>query len=145
MIDITFVLIGIVVLFALFIVLRSIFSLKVCALCGAVSLTWIVLLVLLYLDYEINPVLTGLLMGGSIVGVLYLLEEKLSEKYQIFKLPFFLTLISLAYFIIMQTIFVNTVSVILSIWLLAVFIHAGRQTKSLKVLGRKIIECCKNW
>jgi len=145
MIDITLAFVGIVVLFAIFIALRTIFSLKVCALCGAVSLTWITLLVLIYLDYEISLVFTGLLMGGSVVGVMYLLEQKLPEKYQLFKLPFFLTLISLAYFILEQVFFISMVAITLLLWLFATSIHIGRNVKSLGILGQKIIECCKNW
>lgn len=145
MIDVTLTLIGIVILFALFILVRSISSLKVCALCNAVFVTWITLLILLYLDYKINLVFTGLLMGGSIVGVMYLLEQKISKKYQLFKLPFFVTLVSLAYFFLEKNIFIGPIIITLLLWLIITLIHKGKNIKSFQVLGRKIIECCKNW
>jgi hypothetical protein len=145
MIDVTLVFIGLVTLFAIFIALRSTFSLKICALCGAVSFSWAVLLILFYLKQEIDPVLIALLIGGSIVGFMYVLEQRLSEKYQLFKLPFFLTLISVAYFILERNVILNTVIVILLIWIFITFIHLGQNIKKLGILGKKIIECCKNW
>jgi hypothetical protein len=145
MIDITFVIIGIVILFSIFIGLRSLSSLKICALCGAVSVSWIILLTLFYFKYEIDPVIIGLLIGGSTVGLIYILEQKLPEEYQLFKLPFYLTLISLSYFILEKSLIISTVIALSIIWLFTAVIYTGRRTKSLKELGRKIIECCKNW
>jgi len=89
MMDIVFIFLAITVLFALLIGLRSLFNLKICALCGAVSATWIVLLVMFYTGIFNNPIILGILMGGSVVGTMYLLEQKLPERFQIFKLPFF--------------------------------------------------------
>lgn len=145
MMDITFIFLAITILFALLIGLRSLLDLKICALCAAVSATWIVLLVMFYAGIFNNPILLGILMGGSIVGAMYLLEQKLSEQFQIFKLPFFLTFVSVAYFAILQS-FVFEVAIIPALlWILMGVIHAGRNIASLKTLGTKIIECCKNW
>ena len=80
MMEITYIFLAITILFALLIELRSLFDLKICALCAAISTTWIVLLVMLYVGIFNNPILLGILMGGSIVGAMYLLEQKLSEK-----------------------------------------------------------------
>ena len=145
MIDITFVVVGIIVLCAVFILLRSVFSLQICALCGAVSLAWITLLILLYMGFEIDPLLIGILMGGSIVGFMYILEQKLPEKYQLFRVPFFLTLVSSVYFILERKIFMDTVSVVSLVWLFTLIIHTKQHTEKIRMLKRKIIECCKNW
>lgn len=145
MTDITLILIGITILFAVFITFRPFFSMKVCALCGAVSLTWITLLFLFYLKYAIDPVFIGILMGGSVVGSMYLLEQKLPEKYQLFKLPYFLTFISVAYFLLAKTVSIEVVSIILFVWLFMILIYAGGRVEKLKTVGRKIIECCRNW
>jgi len=145
MIDTTLVLIGITVLFALLIAFRSVFSLKVCALCGAVSVTWLTLLILFYLDYVIDPVLVALLIGGSVVGSMYLLEQKLPEKYQLFKLPYFLMFVSLAYFVVTKSMSVSVMVLLGVVWLIALLIHVGGRVEKLKIVGRKIIECCKNW
>jgi len=145
MINITLVLIGITILFALLIAFRSVFSLKVCALCGAVSVTWLTLLILFYLDYVIDPVLVALLMGGSVVGSMYLLEQKLPEKYQLFKLPCFLMFVSLAYFVVTKSTSVSVMVLLGVVWLIALLIHVGGRVEKLKIVRRKIIECCKNW
>lgn len=145
MIDITLVFIVIVVLFGLFMVGRSVAQAKVCALCGATVVTWVVLLGLLYGGYAISPTLLGLLIGGSVVGVMYWLESKLAEKYQLFKLPFFLTLMALAYFVLEQVVLIEVGLVVGLLWLLALLVYVGRDTKNLKMLSRKLIECCKNW
>ncbi|MEX0931880.1 MAG: hypothetical protein WDZ88_03975 [Candidatus Paceibacterota bacterium] len=145
MIDITLVLVGITILFAVFIALRTVFSLNICALCGAVFLVWLTLLVLFYLDYAIDPVLVALLMGGSIVGSMYLLEQKLKEEYQLFKLPYYLTLVFIVYTMLVNKIYVGAVVVFGLVWLVTFLIHVSGSTGKLKAVGRRIIECCKNW
>jgi len=143
--DVALIFLAITVLFALLVGLRSLFNLKICALCGAVSSTWIVLLVMFYVGLFNNPVLLGILMGGSIVGAMYLLEQKLPEHFQIFKFPFFLTFVSATYFVILQSFAFEAVVVPFLLWVCMGAIYAGRNSNSLKTLGRKIIECCKNW
>lgn len=145
MIDIVFIFLAITVLFTLLIGLRSLFNLKICALCGAVFSTWIVLLVMFYVGIFNNPVLLGILMGGSVVGTMYLLERKFPERFQIFKLPFFLTLVSLTYSVLVRSFAFEAVTISVLLWVLIGVIHASRNTATLKALRKKIIECCKNW
>ena len=145
MIELSTALLGITVLFAVFLVLRSLFSLKVCALCAAVATTWIILIVLFYLGTTINLTLVGILMGGSVVGVMYLLEQKLPADFIIFKLSFFLTLITIAYFVLEKNIDYKGLITLASIWVLSFVVYANRNTGKFKSIGRKIIECCKNW
>lgn len=145
MITLPFVLTSIIVFFAAFLLLRSFASLKLCALCGAVSLTWIILLVLFYLRTAIDPVLIGVLMGGSVVGLMYLLEQKLPEKYQLFKLPFFLTLVALVYGLLDKSFSGQALLILGVIWILAGIVYAGRHVDVFKSLSKKIIDCCKNW
>ena len=145
MMDVALIFLAITVLFVLLVGLRSLFNLKICALCGAVSSTWIVLLVMFYVGLFNNPVLLGILMGGSIVGAMYLLEQKLPEHFQIFKFPFFLTFVSATYFVILQSFAFEAVVVPFLLWVCMGVIYAGRNNNSLKTLGRKIIKCCKNW
>jgi len=143
--DVAFIFLAITVLFVLFVGLRSLLSLKICALCGAVSFTWIILLAMFYIGIFNNPVLLGILMGGSIVGAMYVLEQKLPERFQIFKLPFFLTLVFATYFAILQSFAFEVAVIPFLLWVTMGVIYTGRNINSLKTLGRKIIECCKNW
>lgn len=145
MMDIFFIFLAITVLFALLVGLRSLFNLKICALCGAVSTTWIVLLVMFYGSVFNDSIILGVLMGGSVVGAMYLLEQKLPEHFQIFKLPFFLTFVSVAYLALMRSFTIEVVVIPVLLWVCMGAIYAGRNIASLKTLGRKIIECCKNW
>ena len=48
---------------------------KVCAICVAVSLTWFILLGLWLFGYEVSPLFVGVLMGMSITGFMYRLED----------------------------------------------------------------------
>ena len=145
MIEFSTVLLGITVLFAVFLVLRSLFSVKVCALCAAVATTWIILVVLFYLGTNINLTLVGILMGGSVVGVMYLLEQKLPADFLIFKLSFFLSLVTIVYFILERSVSYRGLMVVASVWILSFVIYANRNTGKFRSIGTKTIECCKNW
>ena len=139
------VLISLLLIFGIVLLLRSFLSLQVCALCVAVSATWIVLLVLFYTGTSIDPVLVSILMGGSIVGSLYLLEEKLPEKYHIFRLPFFLTLVSLGYFVVTAATALTPILIVLAIWFLSAVLFFWRHQPGVNKVVKKIINCCKNW
>lgn len=138
-------LLGIATLFVLLLFVRSVSSFRVCALCAAVSITWVTLLALLYAGVSIDPTLLGILMGGSVVGGMYLLEDKLPERYQVFRLPFFLTFVALSYFAIATTIELGPVLIVLFIWLLAACLFYWRHRPGVSRAVKKIIQCCKNW
>ena len=72
MITLLYTLIGLTVLFLIFLGVREWSGFKVCALCAAVSTTWLILLAWWGLGGGVDPLLIGILMGGSAVGVLYL-------------------------------------------------------------------------
>ncbi|MDO8514012.1 MAG: hypothetical protein Q7S50_00540 [bacterium] len=50
---------------------------KVCPVCAGVFLTWVWLLGAYFLGYQIALVVPALLMGGSVVGIVYQVEKKL--------------------------------------------------------------------
>lgn len=53
---------------------------NLCAICVAVSLTWVILLFLWFFDYEVSEAPIGILMGMSISGLMYKLEEVYKNK-----------------------------------------------------------------
>ena len=53
---------------------------KICPICVLVSATWIILLVLRYVGYNVNESLIAMLMGGSAVGISYVLANTLSAR-----------------------------------------------------------------
>ena len=77
-------LIGIFVLFVLFASVRGTvykrFGFKFCAICAAVSLTWIGLLIAKLSGWQIDTLLLGILMGESITGIMYLFENTAKKK-----------------------------------------------------------------
>lgn len=57
-------------------VLKKAFGFKLCAICSACSLTWITLLLFRQFKViEIDNTLIGVLMGGSVVGIMFELQE----------------------------------------------------------------------
>ncbi len=147
MVTFSSILIALTVLFVFYIVLRFALKLKVCALCATVSSTWLGLLVMKLSGFEIDPLIIGILMGGSAVGIMYLLEQKMSEEYSILKFPFLLTLFTFTYIVLGD--FKEgplTYLIILLLWIvfLTVFLTRGK-TGVFRDIGKKLIECCKNW
>jgi len=140
-------LVALTILFVFYIVLRFALKLKVCALCAAVSTTWLGLLVMKLSGFDVDPLIISILMGGSAVGIMYLLEKKMPEKYGILKFPFLLTLFAFTYIILTDfkegpLIYL----IILSLWIvfLTVFLTTGK-IGVFKNIGKKLVECCKNW
>lgn len=52
----------------------------VCAICVAVSLTWLSMLVMWFFNFAISLVSLGILMGMSITGIMYKLEDLYKKK-----------------------------------------------------------------
>ena len=81
---ILYVLLSIILFYFLFALLKDfiyrVIKIKICAICGAVSLTWIILLILKFIGYEIESLLLGILLGQSVVGIMYYLEDKIKNK-----------------------------------------------------------------
>lgn len=88
----------------LFIAIISIFSLAfvavvlnkiirrnlVCPICAGVSGTWLWMLAARALGYGIDVLIAGILMGGSVVGIAYQIDKRLTDmtKSVIFKMLF---------------------------------------------------------
>ena len=146
MISLTIVLVALAVLFVIFLGARSVMGFKVCALCASVSSTWILLLILMWSGSSVDPLLIGVLMGGSVVGLMYLLEEKVPKRYLVFKFPFVLTLFALVYLVLSNHLFSPSAYVVLLFfWIVFVTFFLYRGDKSLSGVVKKIVECCKNW
>jgi hypothetical protein len=119
---------------------------NMCVICGAVVLTWVTLLVLLWLGKFENKVLLALLMGESTLGVFYLVESQVRSNLKLFRLPFLLTLITIAYSVIMMPSDLLDVLIFLSIlWILFSLIYFYRGNGKVGTLLKKLVECCKKW
>ena len=78
---------ALITIFVLFVLFASMggpiykrFGFKVCAICAAVSLTWIGLLTAKLSGWQIDTLLLGILMGESITGIMYLFENIAKKK-----------------------------------------------------------------
>src|SRR3989344_7349181 len=51
----------------------------ICPICAGVFLTWVGLIIAYTIGYQIDLIIPALLMGGSVVGVVYQLEKKFRD------------------------------------------------------------------
>ena len=144
---ISFVFLLILVYFSLFMLLRSFTGWHFCVLCASVSTTWVSLLVLYWPKrFDALP-LIAVLTGGTVVGIYYLVEQKTPDAFHVFRLPFFLTLLLLAYLIlgVVGEAILLSVLFLIVLWLLFGGIYVYQHNPKVKGLATRLIECCKNW
>lgn len=126
---------------------QKITGIKLCAICAAVSCTWLVLIFLYFTKGNIDPLILGILMGGSVVGAMYYLSSKLPEKYQLLKFPFLLS----AFWIVFKIIrgaegdILKEIFFMGTVWVVFGIIFILYDSDRLKEAGKRLIECCKNW
>lgn len=142
------ILIGITALFFILLVFKQFLNKKnkFCVICASISLSWLVLLCLYYLNLFDNILIISILIGTSITGIYYLVESKVKEKIKIFRLPFLMTLIFIGYNLVNG--FYAKIDVwmfILSIWVLFFIFYIYSNNKKIGSFANKLIECCKKW
>lgn len=138
--------VSIVSLFAVGLLIKKYVKLSFCTMCVSVSLTWIGLLVLNMVGIDIPDVLIALLMGQSVVGLLYLLEKKVPDEYHVFRIPFLLSMTYVAYIIVEGKID-NWISIIflLVLWIICILLYVVQKKGKLKDMVEHIIACCRDW
>jgi|SRR3989344_3123941 len=115
-----------------------------CAICGAVSLTWLALLALYWLGIFQNKIIIALLLGGSIVGIFYLVERKVRERLKIFRLPFLLTLIFLAYLLLEIPKDIIADAIFLAVlWGVFILIYLYQGNRKIRGIAKNLIKCCR--
>ncbi|MBI4049658.1 MAG: hypothetical protein HY395_02465 [Candidatus Doudnabacteria bacterium] len=54
---------------------------QICPICAGVSLTWLISLILNYTtNYQVEPLILGMLMGGSVVGFSYTFDYRVTKS-----------------------------------------------------------------
>ncbi len=119
---------------------------RFCAICAAVSLTWIALLIPYWSGLFRDGILVALLLGQTILGVFYLVEKKVPEKLLVFRLPFLLTLIALGYSLLVPV--GGSVWIVLFIailWTVFILFYASKKNKVMGSFVKRMVKCCKEW
>lgn len=125
---------GIILLFFLLLLIKSISKKEFCVICASISLTWLGLLL-----SSSNKIFIALLMGQTILGIYYFLEK----RFPIFRLPIILTLTFLGYALLSYDI--SAWWIILILWLTFLFISLYKKNTKINKIINKLIQCCKNW
>ncbi|GBD34785.1 hypothetical protein HRbin35_00536 [bacterium HR35] len=139
--EVFIIFLSIPIFFILVLFFNSIFKKNICAVCGAISLAWLLFLILYYFGYFKNQIILSLLIGGTVSGIFNLLKEKL----RIFKLPFILTLFAFAYFLLVKNINFYVLYFLLFLWIIFGLIYIFSKKQNLQSILQKLFECCKNW
>ena len=150
MTNILFVLLGITVLFFILLGVKELLSRKLkenfCVICAAVSISWVTLLVLYWLNIFNNQVILALLIGESTVGIFYLADARAKDDFKIFRLPFLLTLIAIGYsLIVVPDDFIGIIAFLLILWLLFILLFFYRNNRRINSFIKKLLECCRKW
>lgn len=139
--------VAITAIFVAVLVLKKLTNSPICAICAGVSLTWITLLISYWLDwFAVNPILIAVLMGQSVVGLYYLLERKLKERWHVFRLPFLLSGTLTVYLLLGYTNgLLAAVIFVATLWLLTGMLFLSHENPRLRKITESLIACCKNW
>jgi hypothetical protein len=134
------------VIFVLSLLAQSFTRLKFCAVCVTISLTWLTLLIAWLVGYPIDPMLIGVLMGESVVGLYYLIEKKARVDWHIFRWPYLVTMTVLVYLVVGVRSGVWQALILLAlIWIVWGSVFVLRKYPSVKKITERLLACCRDW
>lgn len=137
--------VSIIVLYVVSLFVHSVTRWRFCALCVSVSLTWLWLLVAYFLGRVDDVLLIGTLMGGSAVGLMYMLVRRLPERFSLFRLPYLVSMVALVYAVLGGRLGESVLVALALLWATAIGIYLFRTNHRVARIAQKIIACCKNW
>jgi hypothetical protein len=118
---------------------------KFCAICLAVSGSWLMLLILNKLEIFNSQLVIGILMGQSSLGIYYLLEKKVNIDLLVFRLPLLLTLTLIIFSLVTEVIELDAWLIVAGLWLIIGFLYTYRTQSWLKAKVKTLIDCCSDW
>lgn len=136
---------AIVGIFVILLVVKAVAGFRLCVLCASVSGTWIALLALYHGGYYTNETVIALLIGQSIVGLLYFLRDHFADPYSVFTLPFLLTGTIIGYMLLVTDLLPLSLGVVGSTWVIAGVLFAYRKNDRIAVMFDAVIACCRDW
>ena len=134
----------ITIIFIAILGVKKLFSLKLCALCASIFMSWAGLLFLYRLGRFHDSVLLSLFMGQSITGKYYALDKRVQPVLRIFALPFFLTLTTIFYLAIVGFSSIFPPLLVLSgLWIVAYIVFSYRRDPGKKLITDAVMNCCE--
>jgi len=137
----------IVLLFFVLLAAKARLRFKFCVLCASVFVTWLGLLAAYFAGWWGNVVLLAIFMGGSAVGIMYVLEKKLPQEFDIFRLPFYLSAVAIVLFVLTGGVLeLKIVALLAALWItLTVFYVLKNKSTVVKKIAERLIACCRDW
>lgn len=132
-------------LFLLFLSIRAVSRLNFCAACATISATWLFLLVARLAGWPVSPLLIGVLMGESAVGLYHLLEKRAPPVWLVFRWPFLVTLTIMVYIIIGARSGAALALVLAALWIVWGGVFILRKYPAIKKISEQLIACCRDW
>ncbi|MEK7144923.1 MAG: hypothetical protein AAB794_03675 [Patescibacteria group bacterium] len=122
----------------------------VCPICAGVFLTWVGLVSAHVMGYQVDLVVPALLMGGSVVGIMYQLEKKLQNvspgRTLLFKILFIPAGFVAAYGLLERSWTILTLAVVFLFLVSLAFTASGRTRNSheetVSSIENKMEDCC---
>lgn len=127
---------------------NKILPFRVCPICAGVSGTWLWMLSLSLLGYEIDLAILAMLLGGSVVGIAYQLEKKLPARKSalLWKTLFIPTGFVSAYSLVLSRWGAFVVSFIILCLLAWIFVKVrprqAQTTQEVEGIKKKMENCC---
>ena len=138
-------LLSITALFVLLLFVKSASNVEFCVVCGAVSGSWLALLMLYYAGYYSNQLIIALLIGQSIVGIMYRIKETLADRFAVFTLPYVLTATVVGYLLLATAAHTDAIVVLIAVWVAAGLLYVYRANERVKTTFDEVIACCRDW
>jgi len=136
-------LLAIIVVFVLLLFAKKLAGIKFCVLCVSVGLTWIGIFILVKLSRFQDLTLLALLLGESVTGIFYFTQRQVAKELRIFTLPFFLSLTTLAYYLVNPlTSILFILALLFGLWFVAWIIFSYRNDPGKRPLAQNVMDCC---
>lgn len=138
-------LLAIAILFVVFLAIKHVVEIEFCALCAAVSGTWIPLLMLYHAGYYANETIIALLIGQSIVGLFYAIKSSIPDRFNVYVLPGLLTATVGGYTVLRPEPLAYPIVVLVVTWALATIAFVYRRDERFRTAFDQLVDCCKDW
>lgn len=145
MITVFHALVGLIILFFIFLGLKNWTGWKFCSICAASTTTWVVLSGLYIFNLFDSLLLIVLMAGMTLHGLYQLWEQNSSRKYLFFRLPVLLTGITVLYQVFVWQINFEIISLVVGVWISFLIFFFYRENDRFEAYIQNVIECCREW